>query len=52
MILLGDIGGFTGIIIGLPSYFMSWYSSKMFKAQIYRKLPIKGIRKKKKKQKN
>ena len=35
MILVGDIGGFTGAIIGLPAYFLNWYSSRMFGASIY-----------------
>jgi len=36
MILVGDIGGFTGAVIGLPSYFLSWYSNRMFAASVYK----------------
>ena len=42
MILIGDIGGFSGAIIMLPSLFMSWYSSKMFSASILLVTPIKN----------
>ena len=46
MILIGDIGGFAGAIIGLPAYFLSWYSNKMFSASIYKQLPVKDSKKK------
>ena len=35
MILIGDIGGFTGAIIWMPTIFFGWYSNKMFAASIY-----------------
>ena len=52
MILVGDIGGFTGAIIGLPAYFLSWYSSRMFEASIFKQLPIKAYKKKKRQRYN
>ena len=52
MILVGDIGGFTGAIIGLPAYFLNWYSSRMFGASIYEQLPINDSKKKKQKRYN
>ena len=35
MILVGDIGGFTGAIIGLPSLILSWYSNRKFSASFF-----------------
>ena len=52
MILVGDIGGFYGAIIGLPAYFLSWYSSRMFGASIYEQLPVNDSKKKKQKRYN
>ena len=52
MILVGDIGGFTGAIIGLPAYFLSWYSSKMFEASFFEQLPVKANKKKRREQYN
>ena len=49
MLLLGDIGGFTGAIIIFPTYFMSWYSSRMFLASVYQDIPVEKNEKKKKK---
>ena len=41
MILVGDIGGFTGAIISLPAILLSWYSNRVFTASVFSKLPIK-----------
>ena len=46
MILVGDIGGFTGAIIGLPSLILSWYSNRMFSASVFSKLPVEEKKKK------
>ena len=50
MIFIGDLGGFTGAIIGLPAIFMGWYSEKMFRASIYEELPTEKTKRKKKEQ--
>ena len=49
MTLVGDIGGFTGAIIGLPAYFLSWYSNRMFTASIYEEMPVNDRKDKNKK---
>lgn len=33
--LLGDIGGFNGAIIILPTYLMSFYNPRMYQASLY-----------------
>ena len=33
--LLGDIGGFNGAIIILPTYLMSFYTPRMYQASVY-----------------
>ena len=39
--LIGDLGGFYGAIVILPSLFMNWYSSKMFQVDIVGSIPHK-----------
>ena len=41
MIMIGDIGGFGGVVLVLPVLFMNWYSERMFKASIYHEVPIR-----------
>ena len=51
--LIGDIGGFNGAITILPSYFMSIYSSQMFKMALSQDFKVhKSAKRSKKKKKN
>ena len=40
MILFGDVGGFAGAIILLPTFFMPFYSEKMFKSSLSQEIQI------------
>ena len=39
--LLGDFGGFNGAILGFASFFLSFYSSRMFSASLLEDLPVR-----------
>ena len=39
--LIGDLGGFQGAIVLLPSFLMSFYSAKMFEASVAAKMPVR-----------
>ena len=43
--LIGDIGGFNGAIIILPTYLMSFYSSRMYQASVYSEMPVRSRKK-------
>ena len=45
MTLIGDIGGFQGAIIILPAFLLSFYTPKMFEAQLLSEMPIKKRKK-------
>ena len=45
--LLGDFGGFSGAILIAPSYFLTFYSSRMFASSIVEDLPKNKKRKRK-----
>ena len=47
-IMLGDIGGFWGAIILVPTSFMSYYSGQMFNASLQSEIPVKKQRKRQK----
>ena len=47
--LIGDIGGFNGAIVILPSYLMSIYSSQMFKMALSQDFKVHKSKKSKKK---
>ena len=38
--LIGDIRGFNSAIVMLPTFFMSFYSSYMFKQSLHKEIPI------------
>ena len=44
--LIGDLGGFNGAIIILPSFLMTLYSSRIFDAQLLEDLPVRKEKKK------
>ena len=46
---IGDVGGFNSAIIIFPSYIMSFYSSRMYQASIFKDVPVNTKRKSKKK---
>ena len=39
--MLGDLGGFNSAIILLPSYIMSFYSSRMYEQSVFNEVPKK-----------
>ena len=46
MMMVGDIGGFNGAVIVVPSLFMSYYSSIMYQYEVTSQIPIKKKRSK------
>ena len=49
MMMVGDIGGFNGAVIVVPSLFMSYYSSLMYQYEVTSEIPIKKKRSRKQK---
>ena len=41
MILIGDIGGFNGSMVMIPTYFMSYISAIMYKWSVTSEIPVK-----------
>lgn len=48
MTLIGDIGGFQGAIIILPTFLLSFYAPKMFEAQLLSEMPVKKTKQRQK----
>ena len=48
-IFIGDMGGFSGAIIGLVNYFMAWYSARMYQSSVFAEVSVKQRKKKVKK---
>ena len=44
--LLGDVGGFNGAIIILPTFVMAIYSERMYQGSIQEQIPARKLRKK------
>ena len=44
--LVGDVGGFNGAIVIIPTYLMSFYSLRMFNASLLEELPVSKKKKK------
>ena len=41
MILIGDVGGFNGSMVMIPTYFMSYISAIMYKWSVTNEMPVK-----------
>ena len=41
MTLIGDVGGFNGAMVLLPTYLMSYFSFVMYKWAITEEMPVK-----------
>ena len=41
MILIGDVGGFNGSMVMIPTYFMSYISAIMYKWSVTNEVPVK-----------
>ena len=41
MTLIGDVGGFNGAMVLLPTYLMSYFSFVMYKWTITEEMPVK-----------
>ena len=39
--MIGDMGGFYGAVVGAVSYAMSWYSARMFQTSVFAEMPYK-----------
>ena len=46
MMMVGDVGGFNGAVIVVPSLFMSYYNSLMYQYEVTSQIPIKKRRSK------
>ena len=42
MMLLGELGGLYGAIIGIPSYFISYFTANLFKSALTGLVPLKN----------
>ena len=49
MMMVGDIGGFNGAVIVIPTLFMSYYNSLMYQYEVTSEIPIKKKRSRKQK---
>ena len=50
--MIGDIGGFNGAIIILPSYILASYSARMYSSSIQEEIPVSNKKSRNRKQTN
>ena len=50
--VVSDIGGFYGAIVIIPTFFVQFYSSRLFSASLQKELPVRRTKRKLKTSKN